>query len=454
MKFRTKINILVFTIISIISFVLLIWLSIFTIDEALTRERFLLRHVARQIERIISTHSDSSDNAEIKQLTIEIDHGMKFVRGTRNINYQAVDLAGNVIVSHNDSATYNFSNPPTGRRNYRFNWSTSWGQYWDFDFYYYGKNVNIAIHSRRHLEMLETLWPFFLVSMILLITLSFIASQLITAGLLKLIRKISSAATAVANGNFSYRIPVSETNDAVAQLEMDLNQTFLSLETSFGRITEFSSEVAHELRTPLTVILGNLEVAIRQPRSEEEYQQVISETLEEINRLRRLVDDMLLLLKPATAYDKNAFLKINLSAVLGKVVEQLSFISELKQIKLETSITPQLYVMGIESLLHRICFNIIHNAIKFSDNNSIVKVTLESQHNNIVLNITDHGSGIAPEAIDKVFTRFFKDNNSTGHGLGLPMAKQLIEVHNGTITLQSELGKGSCFTITLINSQV
>ncbi|MCF6177030.1 MAG: HAMP domain-containing histidine kinase [Victivallaceae bacterium] len=451
MKFRTKINLLVFTAIFILSFVLLVWLSLFTINEALTHERFLLRRVAKQIERIATEHG-YSNRAGIEQVNKELANGMKFVKDSKNINYKAVDFNGKVIVSHNYSGSYNFSTPPTGRRNYIFNWSSNCGQYWDFEFYYYGTEINIAIKARRHLELLETLWPFFLVAIIMLLTLSFIASRLITVKILKIMNKISTAAAAVANGDFSYRIAVSNTNDAVAQLEHDLNQTFSSLEISFNRVTEFSSEVAHELRTPLTVILGNLEVAVRRPRSSEEYQHIISEAIDDINRLHRLVDDMLLLLKPATAYTKDSFITLDMAEILNKVVEQLAFISELKDITLDASITPQLYVMGIESLLHRICFNLIHNAIKFSDNNSTVEIMLEAQNNNIVLKIIDHGAGIAPEAVDKVFTRFFKDSNSTGHGLGLPMAKQLVEVHGGTITLQSELGKGSSFIVKISSS--
>jgi signal transduction histidine kinase len=283
----------------------------------------------------------------------------------------------------------------------------------------------------------------------MLIILSFIASRLITIKLLNFINKISLSATAVANGDFSYRLTVSNTDDEVAQLEIDLNETFSALETSFNKIGEFSSEVAHELRTPLTVILGNLEVAMRKPRSAEEYQQVICEVIDEINRLHRLVDDMLLLLKPVTAYDKNAFSEINFSEILDKAIEQLSFVSELKQINLETAITPQLYITGIESLLYRICFNLIHNAIKFSANNSNIKIILKVSNDNIVLEVIDQGVGIAPDTIDKIFTRFFKDNNSSGHGLGLAMAKQLVEVHGGTIAVQSELGKGSSFIVKL-----
>lgn len=447
MKFRQKIYFLVFSSSSVLALILLLWFSLFTINETLTRERFILRDIAREIEKTLLNNEH-----ETAHITEKINNGLRYVRGNENMGYRVLDEKGNNLCSYNYKGKAVFPElPENAKHNYIFEWH-SWSlQNWRFDFFYFGKDVQIALHANRHIEMFENLWPFFFVTVILILVFSFVGSHIIAAILLKPIVNISFAAGEVANGNFSYRIPLTGANDEIEMLEVHLNKTFTSLEESFSKISEFSSEVAHELRTPLTVLRGNLEVAIRKERTIEEYQCVLTEAADELNRLQRLVNDMLMMLRPVTAYDQSSFQKVDLATVLMNVIEQLSLISESKDIKLESKVSSDIFVSGIESLLHRICFNLIHNAIRFSPNGATVNISLEVSKNQVILTVTDEGQGIKKEDMEKVFQRFYRNENSTGHGLGLPMAKQLVELHGGSLQLESEYSKGSVFTVILPN---
>jgi signal transduction histidine kinase len=246
-----------------------------------------------------------------------------------------------------------------------------------------------------------------------------------------------------------HRIKVSNSDDEIAELEKNLNYTFEQLEEAFNKVSEFSAEVAHELRTPLTAIKGSLEVSLRKNRTLDEYQNVIIEAIEEISHLHRLVDDMLLLLKPVSDYEKSLFIEVDFSKIVEDVISQLTFIAEIKNIRIVQEITSDLCCSGIKSLLTRIVFNIIHNAIEFSNEGTLIKVIVNEIDSNVSMKVIDEGCGISEEDQQKIFNRFYKKLGSKGNGLGLAMVKQLVGIHSGKIYCESILDEGATFTVEI-----
>jgi signal transduction histidine kinase len=435
--------------------------SIFTIKETLSRERHRLKNIAQNIETVSDKLLTSSPE-EIKHIKRDLYTSLRFIDKHNKIKYKVFNKKNGTIIVDLCQEQQKSQFPPMPQKTFLyhlnphikirkklvFRWDTTYLQTWNFKLYYYGKKLNILIEETRHLETLEMLLLFISFTFTLFILVSFISAQFITKRTLFHVNKISKMANELAQGNLSYQLTPS-TNDEIGALEQNLNITALKLKNSFDKIHQFSSEVAHELRTPLTVIKGNLDVAIRQERSIEEYQKLLGTTISDITHLSRLIDDMLLLLKPIEKYDKSLFKTVNLSKTVLNATEQLSFLADLKGIKLELSITENIHVLGVETLLHRMIANLIHNSIKFSDMNKIIFISLVEDKYDVILTIKDQGIGIQKEKMVKVFQRFYKSEGSTGHGLGLPMVKQLVKVHSGTITLTQNSPQGSIFIINL-----
>jgi len=221
------------------------------------------------------------------------------------------------------------------------------------------------------------------------------------------------------------------------------------LKESFSTISDFSSNVAHELRTPLTILMGNLEVGLRRTREKEEYQIIINDAITTVKDMQHLIEDMLLMLRPATAYSKNDFEQSELGEILREVTEQFEAFAASRNIKLDTHISPELRISCIPSLIRRIFINLIDNAVKYSPENTTVTIRLEKCDGKIEFTVSDEGAGIPEEDIYRIFDRFFRGkNNSNSHGLGLAMTKQLAAVHNAEISVKNNPGKGACFKIT------
>ena len=453
MALKRRINLVLLLALSFSNIGFLIWVSFFTVHEILTQERFNLKQIAWSIDQIMEG-VPCSDKQAVKNAETKIFKGLQFVRSSENISYRIFDHNGRTIINHNNCPLNKSSfNNIRKRDNYQFDWKSRWLEYWQFKLYYYGKNAEIAIMFHgKHKEVLESLFPFFISASLVILVITVLASMIIIRRILKSVGQITTAAEEVSKGNLSYRIPTSGTahNDELEKLKLNLNKTFESLEESFHSISDFGSNVAHEIRTPLTILSGNLEVGLRHPRTGEEYQIIISEALDTIKELQHMVEDMLLMLRPAAAYGKNDFTTIDPGKILQDTVDQFELYIETKNINLECNIEKNLCINGIATLIRRIFFNIIDNAIKFSGKNATVVINLKSNNGRLEFTVTDNGPGITQEDISKVFDRFFRGQNSfKSHGLGLAMTRQLVFVHNGSISVSSKPGEETTFKVIL-----
>jgi signal transduction histidine kinase len=427
-------------------FIQLIWSTYFISSSSFSDVRHDLLNIAQKIE-LITKDINPSNKKKIRE---NIESALNFLRDDDQYEYFVKSHSGDVILRR--SLSFNPTFPPKSQMNkdrYISTKVTKCGQYWEFNLFYYGHNCDIAIYTKRHLELTEVLLPFYFISILMLIILSLFAAKVITRNLLLVVNKISKATGIIALGELGHRIKVSNSDDEIAELEKNLNYTFEQLEEAFNKVSEFSAEVAHELRTPLTAIKGSLEVSLRKNRTLDEYQNVIIEAIEEISHLHRLVDDMLLLLKPVSDYEKSLFIEVDFSKIVEDVISQLTFIAEIKNIRIVQEITSGLCCSGIKSLLTRIVFNIIHNAIEFSNEGTLIKVIVNEIDSNISMKVIDEGCGISEEDQQKIFNRFYKKLGSKGNGLGLAMVKQLVGIHSGKIYCESILDEGATFTVEI-----
>lgn len=232
-------------------------------------------------------------------------------------------------------------------------------------------------------------------------------------------------------------------------------KTLRPIKVALDRQELFSSYASHELRTPLSVVKTDLEVFMKnkQPTIQDAHA-LASRSLEEIDRLNGMVENLLVLARSKKADKSVEFDKvIDVSKLIHTVVNKLRPSAEAKQLSIITHTDTKMPIWGNERLLEQLFFNLIQNAITYTQKGSItIKTSPVSQ--GVIISVTDTGIGIAPEDLPKVFEPFYKADVSRnasigGVGLGLSVVKEIVERHRGSINIASHLNKGTTITIKL-----
>lgn len=288
--------------------------------------------------------------------------------------------------------------------------------------------------------------PFFLI-------LSAIGGYIITKNAFTPIEKIRRIAEKINEGNdLSQRINLGKGDDELHTLANTFDVMFDRLQTSFENEIQFTSDVSHELRTPITVILTQSEYGKDSISSVEDAQKSFGIIEKEGQKMSKLVSQLLTLARMERGRQKLNIENINLSELLEMIIETQTLSAKTKNIKFVTKIMPEIYANIDEMMIMRVFTNLISNAISYGKQNGTVTVELFLQKNRIVSKISDDGIGISEDKLDKIWLRFYQvdpSKNGDNSGLGLSMVKKIIELHKGEIFVESELGKGTTFTIIL-----
>lgn len=252
--------------------------------------------------------------------------------------------------------------------------------------------------------------------------------------------------------DMSRRIPTLSTDDELGRLAGVLNDMLTRLQSSFGAVSRFSSDAAHELRTPLTIIKGEIEMALKWASPSEEIHRVLTSCLEEVDRLNSLVENLLLMARMEGKALPTAPKPVHLNGVLEDVAPALTELALRAKNACKIKALSSLWVLGYESLLFRLIFNLAENAIKYTPRNGTVDLTLQQDNGHAILEVRDTGPGIPAEQKAHIFDRFYRgaqDREGTGTGLGLALVKSIVGLHNGEIEVSSTPGAGSVFRVTL-----
>jgi heavy metal sensor kinase len=271
------------------------------------------------------------------------------------------------------------------------------------------------------------------------------------------LRPMKTLAAATRNINIHHlqqRLPVRGAGDEVDDVALAFNDTLARLENSVEQMKQFTASISHELRTPLTALRGEAEVALLEAHTVEEYQHVLASQLEEFDKLSQMVNQLLVLARAEAGEIHWTEQSVDLSVLATSLAEQMEPIATAKNVHLEVSVNQGVVVRGDSNWLERLILNLLDNAVKFTEDGGKVLVRLSSENEQAVLRVEDTGVGIPAEAIPRVFERFFRaepsrSKNVEGVGLGLALAKWIVEQHHGKIEVQSQPGQGSCFTVRL-----
>ena len=315
--------------------------------------------------------------------------------------------------------------------------------------------VGTPLHPVTH--VLGKLLLFLAVAMAGLLLLTSFLGAYFASNSLKPVKKVVDLANRITHKDLTVRIKEENIDEEMQALVNSFNVMIGRLETSFGHINEFSSHAAHELKTPLAILRGEIELALDQERSPEEYKHTLEEGLAEIDRMIKVVKDLLLLSKLDYNPEIFNFEKLDLVPFLKEIAEQSKILAEPKNITVTFNLPEgELPVQADKVHLRRLFHNIIGNAIKYTPAGRSVTVTAQVKDKNAVIDVTDTGDGIPEKDLQKIFDKFYRapkrdedEETQTGTGLGLSIALSIARAHNGTIAVQSELGGGTTFTITL-----
>lgn len=270
---------------------------------------------------------------------------------------------------------------------------------------------------------------------------------------LKPVDEICNAADIISGGrDLSKRLPEKKLEAEVRHLTNSFNEMFERLQQSFENEKQFTSDVSHELRTPLAIMISRCEDLLSGDKLSEEHKKDIEIILHQSRKMSKLVSQLLFMTREEKTIDTNTFEDIDLGMLLQMVSEEMQIEADKKSIVINTNIEENLMVHGEQTLLMRMAMNLIDNAIAYGRKGGNVFVEAYTEKDRVIGKVSDDGIGIAEEHLQKIWNRFYradKSRSSEGTGLGLSMVRWIIDIHGGTIGVESKIGEGTQFYFRL-----
>jgi two-component system, OmpR family, sensor histidine kinase ArlS len=301
---------------------------------------------------------------------------------------------------------------------------------------------------------LKQLKKILLLSGLVGIVITLLVGYFFSINLLRPLIRINREMNDISVQNISKRIEVNIKKDELNELAVTFNSLLERLEVSINNQKRFIANASHELSTPLAAISSQLEVALMQNRSDDEYRNVLTSVHEDVSQLNKLVRKLLELAK-AGAGKGITLAPVRIDEIVLKTVEEINALHKDYTASITFDEIPEeeslCYIYGNEELLYIAFKNIIENACKYSPAHK-AWVTIYIRPDKKIIRIKDEGIGMTPEEVEKIFEPFFRspkaEQISDGLGLGLSMSSRIIRLHKGEISVDSQPGKESIFTIT------
>ncbi|MCX8116305.1 MAG: HAMP domain-containing histidine kinase [Desulfobacterota bacterium] len=336
------------------------------------------------------------------------------------------------------------------------------------------KMIQVASSLEDVEEALDTLLLILCVTVPSILLIASLGGLFLANKALKPVDQITQTARMITSQNLNQRIQTSKVKDEISRLIDTFNEMISRLDHSFRQIKQFTTDASHELKTPLTILKGEVEVALRKRREPYEYEQILQSNLEEIDRMSKIVEDLLLLSKADIGEIRLSREEIHLKQLLCELTEQMKILARPKNIEIrmvseEPNGAEEVHILGDPLRMRELFINLIDNGIKYTEPGGTVSISLTKEKNDVLpsnphdpqpkvnfakITITDTGIGISQEDQKKIFNRFYRVDKARsreqgGSGLGLSICKWIVEAHQGEISVQSELGKGSTFIVRL-----
>lgn len=310
----------------------------------------------------------------------------------------------------------------------------------------------VAVPLRGAILVLRDMSTTMLISFPVIILLLFVVTRLIAGQSIKPIDEVIATAETITQSNLDQRIALPANRDELYRMSVTVNALLDRLQQAFRREKQFTSDAAHEMKTPLSVVKGTLEVLVRKPRDVEHYESRVRTCLVELNRMARLIDQLLTLARYDKESGKSAIAEVDLVRPVNAVMARLAPIAAEKRITLTLHDSRPGTVSADPALLEIMLANLLTNAINYSPEGSPIEIRILRRGGAVICAIEDHGLGIPQEQLAAIFDRFYRVDESRsagtgGTGLGLSIVKKLADLQSITVSVTSEPGKGSCFEL-------
>lgn len=310
------------------------------------------------------------------------------------------------------------------------------------------KTLVIAININHHIEFFAAINTMIFWFTVIVSLLAGFYSVVIVNNGLRPLKQFEAYLTKVRPGHLDIRIPIEKLPVELEELGQVQNSMLDRLDLGFQRLSDFSTDIAHELRTPLTNLTTQTQVALSKDRHVAEYRDILGSNLEELERISKTINDTLYLAKAENSllYQNNE--QLELSREITQLIEYHEILAEEKGISIELHGNGQLYID--KHMFQRAINNLLSNAIRHADHDSVVYITIEQTAEKLDITITNSGETIPTASLPFIFDRFYRSDSArenpgaaggswtVGAGLGLAITESIIEIYNGTINVQSE----------------
>ena len=429
-------------------------------------------HLIKEIDQFLEDESREFAS-EITENRMDIDAAMKdyeediFMRESYPIHARVLQADGRVIAASKNFAEISyFIDPETLNRigiNTRYlETVTVSGSKIPFRFLSYRLVIDekfdyilqVGIEMKSMKKTLGNLRENILMAIPIILFLGGMGGWLLARRSLAPIAYITKAARRITATNLGERLKSRQSGDELDHLITTLNEMITRLEDSFKRISQFTADVSHELRTPISAMKGEAELLLSKPRPAKEYRRALVTYIKKLDFLTRMINDLILLSK----FDSNeaglALERIKLNELLRNLWELFGVLAEQKGIAFTLGKIEHADVLGDRTRLQQLFTNIVDNAIKFTPAGGHVDIVLQKDGGFATVSIRDTGRGIPKEATKHIFERFYRVDKSRASeigemGLGLSICQWIVKAHHGKIELESTLGKGSRFIVSL-----
>ncbi len=307
--------------------------------------------------------------------------------------------------------------------------------------------MNIDHHTRFMAMFQRTLW--------IAIAAAIVVSAVISIGiarnglrpLLQLARQMDN----ISSQRLNQRLPVENLPEELVSLANAFNAMLSRLDASFVRLSEFSADIAHELRTPVSSLLTQTQVMLSRQRNVDEYREVLASSVEELERLSRMVSDMLFLAKTDATPKLVRHETVDLAREVRELFEFYEALATEKSVGLRLSGTVS--IRADRSMIRRAINNLLSNAIRYTREGSYVDVSLEQSQDHALIRVTNPGNPISTDMRERLFERFYRadaarSRDTEGAGLGLAIVKAIAEAHGGSVHVETSSDRNS-FVIQL-----
>jgi heavy metal sensor kinase len=313
--------------------------------------------------------------------------------------------------------------------------------------------LQLGQSMENYTRFIEAFQRIFTATMALLIVLATVVGWFMARRALSGVEVISRTARNISGGALNTRVPVKSKGDEIDQLAITFNQMLDRIQTLVTGIKEMSDNIAHDLRSPITRIRGIAEVTLTTGKTMTEYENMAASTIEECDRLLDMINTMLVISKTEAGVNHLDQKILNIPALVGEACELFNPMAEDKGLILYCNTSGMGDIMGDPALIQRMISNLLDNAIKYTPSGGKISIDVQTAADqNIVISLQDTGIGISPDELAQIFNRFYRGDHSRskpGIGLGLSLARTIARAHGGDVTVSSQPGQGSTFTVTL-----